>query len=133
MTKARFAQFICLKNFIDKKVGIPTYVNNKSLRNEKPHEHSIVFKLYEGIPFKFQGPREKSSRSRPSVLCINPIPTRLCHVIYCCGDKNYPCLVGIEFGILLPKLSCPTVRKNCSSDGEKNISIISISRHQTTQ
>ena len=26
---------------------------------------------------------------------IKPIPTRLCHVIYCCGDKSYPCLVGI--------------------------------------
>ena len=24
---------------------------------------------------------------------INPIPTRLCHVI-CHGDKSYPCLVG---------------------------------------
>ena len=27
---------------------------------------------------------------------FNSIPTRLCHVIvYCCSDKNYPCLVGI--------------------------------------
>ena len=26
---------------------------------------------------------------------VNPIPTRLCHVIYCCSDKSYPCLVGI--------------------------------------
>ena len=26
---------------------------------------------------------------------VNPIPTRLCHVIYCQGDKKYPCLVGI--------------------------------------
>ena len=26
---------------------------------------------------------------------VNPIPTRLCHVIYCCCDKSYPCLVGI--------------------------------------
>ena len=27
---------------------------------------------------------------------LNPISTRLCHVvIYCCGDKSYPCLVGI--------------------------------------
>ena len=25
---------------------------------------------------------------------LNPIPTRLCHMIYCCGDKSYPCLVG---------------------------------------
>ena len=24
---------------------------------------------------------------------INPSPTRLCHVIYCCSDKSYPCLV----------------------------------------
>ena len=24
-----------------------------------------------------------------------PIPTRICHVIYWCGDKSYPCLVGI--------------------------------------
>ena len=23
----------------------------------------------------------------------NPITTRLCHVIYCCGDKSNPCLV----------------------------------------
>ena len=27
----------------------------------------------------------------------NPIPTWLCHVIYCCGDKSYPCLVGIRW------------------------------------
>ena len=26
---------------------------------------------------------------------LNPILTRLCHVIYCHGDKRYPCLVGI--------------------------------------
>ena len=26
---------------------------------------------------------------------FNPIPTRLYHVIYCHGDKKYPCLVGI--------------------------------------
>ena len=25
---------------------------------------------------------------------FNPIQTRLCHVIYCHGDKSYPCLVG---------------------------------------
>ena len=23
------------------------------------------------------------------------IPTKLCPMIYCCGDKSYPCLVGI--------------------------------------
>ena len=28
---------------------------------------------------------------------FNPIPTRLCHVIYCQGDKSYPCLFGIGF------------------------------------
>ena len=27
---------------------------------------------------------------------INPIPTRPCHMIYCCVDKSYPCLVGIR-------------------------------------
>ena len=27
---------------------------------------------------------------------VDPIPTWLCHVIYCCGDKSYPCLVGIR-------------------------------------
>ena len=26
---------------------------------------------------------------------LYPIPTRLCHIIYCCGYKRYPCLVGI--------------------------------------
>ena len=26
---------------------------------------------------------------------FSPIPTKLCHVKYCCGDKSYPCLVGI--------------------------------------
>ena len=26
---------------------------------------------------------------------LNPIPTRLSHVIYCCGYKSYSCLVGI--------------------------------------
>ena len=26
---------------------------------------------------------------------LNPIPTRLCQVIYCHGDKSYHCLVGI--------------------------------------
>ena len=30
-----------------------------------------------------------------SVIQFNPIPTRLCHVIYCHGDKSYPCLVGL--------------------------------------
>ena len=28
-------------------------------------------------------------------LQIKPILTRLCHVIYCHGDRSYPCLVGI--------------------------------------
>ena len=29
------------------------------------------------------------------ILCqINPIPTRLCHMIYCCGDESYPCLLS---------------------------------------
>ena len=28
-------------------------------------------------------------------LQFDPIPTRLCHVIYCHGDKNYPCLVEV--------------------------------------
>ena len=27
-----------------------------------------------------------------------PASIRLCHVIYCCGDKNYPCLGGIGLG-----------------------------------
>ena len=27
--------------------------------------------------------------------CVNPVPTRLCHMIYCHSDKSYPCLVGI--------------------------------------
>ena len=31
---------------------------------------------------------------------LNPIPTRLCHVIYCHNDKSYPCLVGIGLSIL---------------------------------
>ena len=31
---------------------------------------------------------------------LNPIPTRLCHVIYCWGDKNHPCLVGIGLKVL---------------------------------
>ena len=26
-------------------------------------------------------------------LPVNPIPTRLCHVIYYHGDEKYPCLV----------------------------------------
>ena len=29
------------------------------------------------------------------MLDFNPIPTRLCHMIYCQGDKSYPYLVGI--------------------------------------
>ena len=29
------------------------------------------------------------------IIKVNPIPTRLCHVIYCHSDKSYPCLVGI--------------------------------------
>ena len=33
--------------------------------------------------------------SRMAFLDINPIPTRLCHMIYCHGDKSYPWLVGI--------------------------------------
>ena len=35
------------------------------------------------------------------VRSLNPIPTRFCHVIYCHGDKSYPCLVGIGFTTLL--------------------------------
>ena len=33
----------------------------------------------------------------PFLFCqsFNPIPTRLCHVIYCHGDKSYACLVEI--------------------------------------
>jgi hypothetical protein len=26
----------------------------------------------------------------------NPIPTRLCHVIYCHGDKSYPCGIWLR-------------------------------------
>ena len=33
--------------------------------------------------------------SRNGFFFVNPIPTTLCHLIYCCGDKIYPCLVGI--------------------------------------
>ena len=34
--------------------------------------------------------------TKPMLLSyFHPIPTRLCHVIYCHGDKTYPCLVGI--------------------------------------
>ena len=29
--------------------------------------------------------------------CVNPVPTRICHVIYYYGDKKYPSLVGIGF------------------------------------
>ena len=36
---------------------------------------------------------------------INPIPTRLCHVIYCHGDKSFPCLVGIGLTHNIPKQS----------------------------
>ena len=36
------------------------------------------------------------------MIIINPIPTRLCHVIYGCGDKNYPWLVGI--GLIIQKM-----------------------------
>ena len=28
-------------------------------------------------------------------MIVNPIPTGLCQVTYCHGDKSYPCLVGI--------------------------------------
>ena len=28
-------------------------------------------------------------------VTFSPIPTKLCHVIYCDGDKSYPCLIGI--------------------------------------
>ena len=43
----------------------------------------------------------KRIRDRSIVSSINPIPTRLCHVIYCCGDKSYPCLVGIGLSHIL--------------------------------
>ena len=42
----------------------------------------------------------------PDIQCIwwlkvriNPIPTRLGHVMYCNGDKSYPCLVGIGLSV----------------------------------
>ena len=37
------------------------------------------------------------------MLLLYPIPPRLCHVIYCHGDKSYPCLV--EIGLNFPRLS----------------------------
>ena len=33
------------------------------------------------------------------------------------------CLGACYNGILLPKMFCPTVRKNCSSDREKNLKL----------
>ena len=41
------------------------------------------------------------SMTKPSWNRINPIPTRLCQVIYCHGDKSYPCLVGIGLTLVL--------------------------------
>ena len=34
----------------------------------------------------------------------NHISTRLCHVICCCGDKSYPCLVGIGISLYWKKI-----------------------------
>ena len=49
---------------------------------------------------------------------INPIPTRLRHVIYCCSDKIYPCLVGIglRIGMQLQKLVHLHVQFLCHKD-----------------
>ena len=38
----------------------------------------------------------KLGRYKPNyVVSVILIPTRICHVIYCHRDKNYPCLLGI--------------------------------------
>ena len=43
---------------------------------------------------KYKNLKRPVSNDFPSCF-LNPIPTRLCHAIYCHGDKSYPCLVGI--------------------------------------
>ena len=41
---------------------------------------------------------------------FNPIPTRLCHMTYCCSDKSYPCLVGIGLSKVVKKCFMARVR-----------------------
>ena len=48
---------------------------------------------------------------RTYVLQFNPIPTRLCHVIYCHGEKSYPCLVGIGLSLFEVMSSCERFRE----------------------
>ena len=38
------------------------------------------------------------------IIVFNPIPSRLCHVMYYHGNKKYPCLVGIGLSGLLQKI-----------------------------
>ena len=53
-------------------------------------------------------------------IFLNPIPTRLCHVIYCFGDKSYPCLDGIGltcvfFSFILPFFFFALLQSNLST------------------
>ena len=50
-----------------------------------------------GLGMHIFGTRKNLSNSK--FVQLNPIPTRLCHVIWYCGGKSYPCLVGI--GLIL--------------------------------
>jgi hypothetical protein len=71
------------------------------VRNNKKWDYGV----YQFLQFA-------SKRQNYLVLKLNPIPARLCHVIYYCIDKSYSCLVGIVLNKIIgtPILKPATVK-----------------------
>ena len=76
------------------------YSNCKQARQDQAVENIRLPQWHQHILPTCGGPLHSDSGFTifSSVLFqnfFNTIPTSLCHVIYCCGDKSYPCLVGM--------------------------------------
>ena len=74
-----------------------TFVNTNVIKWNKQFDNQIII-------FSAGGRSEKLGAQTKVVLkigfvadpcVVNPIPTRICHMIYCHSDKSYLCLVGI--------------------------------------
>ena len=67
------------------------------------HHKSMFYLLWNSFCFdlwnwqmncRFKTCTKKISKEIVSKVLLNPIPSRLCHVIYCHIDKSYPCLLS---------------------------------------
>ena len=55
---------------------------------------------------------------------VNPISTRLGHVIYCHGDRSYPCFVGIELIVVNINIAFKTTEpKVCKTSNKDAIGL----------